>query len=61
VSRISKNDRLLQLRQEAVAHDLFADRVKVYPKAVRGRMRQIKWAVLIACLVIYYVLPWVRW
>jgi cytochrome c oxidase accessory protein FixG len=61
VSRISKNDRRIQLEQKAVAHHLYADRVKVYPKTVHGRMRQIKWAVLIACLVVYYVLPWVRW
>ncbi len=61
MSRISKIDRRLQDNQEAVQHDLYANRVKVYPKTVRGRMRQIKWAVLIACLVIYYVLPWVRW
>jgi polyferredoxin len=61
VSRISKIDRRLQDKQEAVQGDLYANRVKVYPKTVRGRMRQIKWAVLIACLVIYYVLPWVRW
>src|SRR5271166_6245861 len=29
--------------------------------AVRGRIRRIKWAVLIACLTIYYLLPWIRW
>ena len=61
MSRISKIDRRLQDKQEAVQGDLYANRVKVYPKTVRGRMRQIKWAVLIACLTIYYVLPWVRW
>jgi len=44
-----------------VARSLYASRVRVYPKTVRGRMRQIKWAVLILCLVIYYVLPWLRW
>jgi cytochrome c oxidase accessory protein FixG len=40
---------------------LYADRVRIYPMAVHGRMRQIKWAVLIFCLVVYYALPWLRW
>jgi cytochrome c oxidase accessory protein FixG len=40
---------------------LYADRVKIYPKAVSGRFRKIKWAVLIALLGIYYVVPWIRW
>ena len=40
---------------------LFANRTRVYAKAVQGRIRQIKWAVLILCLAIYYILPWVRW
>jgi cytochrome c oxidase accessory protein FixG len=40
---------------------LYASRIKVYAKAVRGRFRQIKWAVLIVLLAIYYVVPWLRW
>ena len=47
-------------RAEA-APQLFADRVKVYPKAVQGRVRTVKWAVLILCLAIYYLVPWLRW
>ena len=61
MSRISKTDSRLREHQDAVAHDLYANRVKVYPKTVRGPMRRIKWAVLITCLAVYYVLPWVRW
>ncbi len=40
---------------------LYADRQKVYPRAVSGRVRQAKWAVLALCLGLYYLLPWVRW
>ncbi len=40
---------------------LYAARVRVYPAAVHGRMRRIKWAVLVASLGLYYALPWVRW
>ncbi|MEP3275080.1 MAG: cytochrome c oxidase accessory protein CcoG, partial [Stappiaceae bacterium] len=34
---------------------------KVYPMAVHGRLRKIKWAILIVTLGIYYLLPFVRW
>ena len=52
-------------RDEAVlgvfAPSLYADHIKVYPRAVQGYFRNIKWAVLIVCLGIYYLLPWLRW
>src|SRR5579859_6737274 len=41
--------------------ELYADRVRVYPRSVRGMARTIKWAILVACLTIYYALPWIRW
>jgi len=44
-----------------LAPSLYADHVKVYPRAVRGYFRTIKWVVLAACLAIYYALPWLRW
>jgi cytochrome c oxidase accessory protein FixG len=40
---------------------MYANRVRVYPMSVAGPMRRIKWAVLLACLGIYYLLPWLRW
>ena len=40
---------------------LFANRLKVYPKAVKGPFRRIKWAALIATLAVYYLTPWLRW
>ncbi|MGC8524000.1 MAG: cytochrome c oxidase accessory protein CcoG [Acidibrevibacterium sp.] len=40
---------------------LYASRVRVYPKAVDGPVRRIKWLVLALCLAIYYALPWLRW
>jgi cytochrome c oxidase accessory protein FixG len=45
----------------ADAQPLYATRQKVYPKDVRGRVRWVKWAVLITCLTIYYLVPWIRW
>ena len=35
--------------------------MRVYPKTVHGPVRRIKWAILVACLTIYYLLPWLRW
>lgn len=40
---------------------LYADRVRVYPRSVRGPIRRLKWAVLGVCLGVYYLLPWLRW
>ena len=42
-------------------HSLYASRVRVYPKDVRGPVRRIKWAVLALCLFVYYATPWLRW
>jgi cytochrome c oxidase accessory protein FixG len=39
----------------------YAERVRIYPKAVHGIARNLKWAVLVFCLTVYYVLPWLRW
>jgi cytochrome c oxidase accessory protein FixG len=40
---------------------LYKPRTPIYPKLVHGRWRQIKWALLIATLAVYYVTPWIRW
>ena len=40
---------------------LYAPRKKVYPQAVHGRFRRIKWTLLVAGLAVYYLLPFVRW
>lgn len=49
------------LQPQQAPGPLYASRVRVYPAAVHGRMRRIKWAVLFVCLGVYYVLPWIRW
>jgi cytochrome c oxidase accessory protein FixG len=40
---------------------LYAPRRKIYPQGVHGTFRNIKWAVLLVTLGIYYLLPFVRW
>ena len=39
----------------------FEDHKKVYPKAVSGKVRSLKWAILVLCLGFYYIVPWFRW
>lgn len=40
---------------------LYAAAKKIYPAAVKGRLRTIKWTVLAITLGIYYFLPFIRW
>ena len=48
-------------REEQKNEPLYAGRIRVYPKSVRGGIRRIKWAVLIVLLGLYYLAPWLRW
>ncbi|MFM7027068.1 MAG: cytochrome c oxidase accessory protein CcoG [Chakrabartia sp.] len=40
---------------------LYEKRKAVYPKAVDGFFRRLKWAIMLVTLTIYYVTPWLRW
>ncbi|NCP11225.1 MAG: cytochrome c oxidase accessory protein CcoG, partial [Sphingomonadales bacterium] len=40
---------------------LFAKRKGVFPKAVSGNFRRLKWAIMGITLAIYYATPWLRW
>jgi cytochrome c oxidase accessory protein FixG len=40
---------------------LYAAAKTNYPQKVDGTFRRLKWAILIACLGLYYALPFVRW
>jgi cytochrome c oxidase accessory protein FixG len=40
---------------------LYVPRKQIYPQAVKGRFRTIKWVVLAITLGIYYFLPFIRW
>jgi cytochrome c oxidase accessory protein FixG len=45
----------------APSEPFYVDHTKIYPQSVHGTFRNIKWALLIGCLGIYYLLPFVRW
>ncbi len=40
---------------------LYAARVKVFPQAVSGPFRRLKWQITAVTLAIYWVTPWLRW
>lgn len=40
---------------------LYESRKTVFPKAVDGFYRRMKWAIMLVTLAIYYVTPWIRW
>ncbi|NOW47742.1 cytochrome c oxidase accessory protein FixG [Novosphingobium sp. SG751A] len=33
----------------------------IHPRAVDGPFRRMKWAIMAACLALYYLAPWLRW
>ncbi len=39
---------------------LYKDREPIYPKAIKGAFRRLKWWIMIVTLAIYYVTPWIR-
>ncbi|MGE4410268.1 MAG: cytochrome c oxidase accessory protein CcoG [Sphingobium sp.] len=39
----------------------YQKRKSVFPKAVDGTFRRLKWAIMAITLLIYYVTPWIRW
>jgi cytochrome c oxidase accessory protein FixG len=40
---------------------LYKAREPIFPKAVKGFYRTLKWRVLIFALGVYYLAPWIRW
>jgi polyferredoxin len=40
---------------------LYAAQEPIFPKKVKGTFRNLKWAIMVVTLGIYYVTPWIRW
>ncbi|UYN94614.1 MAG: cytochrome c oxidase accessory protein CcoG [Enhydrobacter sp.] len=59
-TRLNDED-AVSVRVRKEAQPLYATRIKVYPRAVAGRWRTIKWSVLVLLLALYYLVPWLRW
>ncbi len=46
---------------ESSAQQMSAARVSIYPRSVKGRFRNVKWAILGFAYGVYFLLPWLRW
>ncbi len=57
----TRPDDALPTKTEQEKQKLFADRIKIYPRAVAGFWRRVKWWVVGVLLTLYYVSPWIRW
>ena len=40
---------------------LHAKAQPIFPRAIHGRFRRLKWGMMGLCLAIYYLTPWLRW
>ena len=41
--------------------ELYAARKKIFPKRASGFFRQLKWAIMLVTLSVYYITPWLRY
>ncbi len=46
---------------DAMEESFYQEHIKVYPAAVSGTFRRIKWTILTIWLGLYYLLPFMRW
>ncbi|MEO0761102.1 MAG: cytochrome c oxidase accessory protein CcoG, partial [Pseudomonadota bacterium] len=46
---------------DTVEPPLYTAREPVFPRAVSGLFRRMKWWIMGFCLAVYYVTPWIRW
>lgn len=40
---------------------LHAKAQAIFPRKIDGRFRRLKWGIMVLCLAIYYLTPWLRW
>jgi len=46
---------------DAMEESFYQEHIKVYPAAVQGTVRKVKWAIVVALLSVYYIMPFIRW
>ena len=55
------DDDVVSLRTAKAELPLYVTRIKVYPRAIKGLWRRVKWAAVMLLLGLYYAVPWLRW
>jgi cytochrome c oxidase accessory protein FixG len=56
-----QDDDAVSLRTRKAELPLYLTRIKVYPRAIKGLWRRVKWTALVLLLGLYYAVPWLRW
>lgn len=41
--------------------ELYQNRIEIFPRSVKGRFRNLKYAILALAYGVYFLLPWLRW
>jgi cytochrome c oxidase accessory protein FixG len=54
-------ERMTMPEAKADSPSLYAAREPVFPKAVAGFYRRLKWWIMRVTLAVYYLTPWIRW
>ncbi|MGD8484233.1 MAG: cytochrome c oxidase accessory protein CcoG [Thioalkalispiraceae bacterium] len=50
------------MSEEFKQHEqLYQSRIEIFPRSVKGRFRNLKYAVLALAYGVYFLLPWLRW
>jgi cytochrome c oxidase accessory protein FixG len=47
--------------EEAPHPSLYAKRDPVFNRRIDGKFRRMKWAIMVICLAVYWITPWLRW
>lgn len=50
----------MEQQKDQIQH-LYEARRSIFPRSVKGRFRNIKWAILAFAYGVYFFLPWIRW
>ena len=51
----------MSIQEPNQGQSLYAARVPIFPRRVKGTFRTLKWWIMGVTLAIYYLTPWIRW
>ncbi len=61
-AEVEKHDvQAINTAAKAQGMPMYAAHKKVFPKAINGNYRRLKWIIMAITLAIYYITPWLRW
>ena len=51
----------MSIQDSNQGQSLYAARIPIFPRRVKGTFRTLKWWIMGVTLAIYYLTPWIRW